>query len=122
LLPVVQVMLLVTHDLVVLVRLARNQDEVTGTREPDSERDRRPAVRLDEIAPTMLAERAEAGLHDPGLDRVEDTPRVLGAGIVRGEDHDVAQAGRGLSHQRALARVTIAATAEDGDQAAGGQR
>src|SRR5438552_2209029 len=90
-------MLLVTHDLVVLVPLARNQDEVTGAREPDRERDRRPAVRLDHVATTVLPETHESRPGDPGLDGVEDTPRVLGAGIVRGEDHDVAQAGRGLS-------------------------
>src|SRR5439155_20394679 len=110
------------HDLVVLVPLARNQDEVTGAREPDRECDRRPAVRLDHVATTVLPETHESRPGDPGLDGVEDTPRVLAAGSVRGEYHDVAQARRGLSHQRALARVTIAATAEDGDQAAGGQR
>ena len=47
----------------------------------------------------------------------ENGLRILVARIVAGQDHDVGQACRNFAHQRALARIAVAAAAEDADQA-----
>ena len=55
---------------------------------------------------------ARAG-HDGGTDQ----GRVLGPGVVVGDDHHIGMIARGLAHQRALAPVAVAARADDADDA-----
>ena len=59
-----------------------------------------------------------ARLRSAGKHRLADRRGVLGAWIVVGDDHHIAQPRRDLAHRRALAFVAIAARAENGDQPA----
>ncbi len=57
-----------------------------------------------------------------GENRGADRGRVLRARIVVGDDDDVGRAGRDLAHDRPLARVAVAAAAEDDDRAGRARR
>ena len=55
----------------------------------------------------------------PGNDGVQDGFRIFRAGIVRGGENPVAQAGSRLSHERPFALVPVAAAAENADDSSG---
>ena len=56
--------------------------------------------------------------HDAALDFLDDLLRVLGARVVGGNHHQIAQPRSDGAHQRALRPIAIAAAAKDGDDAA----
>ena len=62
------------------------------------------------------------GRHQPALDVLDDRRRILGPRVVRGQDHQVAEARRHGAHQRTLGAVAIAAAAEHRDDALRRQR
>src|SRR5256714_1773392 len=104
-LSVVEGPLLRADDLVVLVSLARDDDEVARARLYD--------CALDGLAPVNDFKVRPSGCAQARFNVAQDRLRVFRARVVgRGYD-DVAQAGRGLAHRRALRTVAVAAAAED---------
>src|ERR1044072_150008 len=108
-LAVVEVPFLGSDDLIVLVPLARDDDDVARTRLGDGAANGLAAVNNLQVRPTR---RAQALLHI-----AQDGLRVFRAWVVRGRDDDIAQARRGLAHRRALRPVSVAAATEDRDDA-----
>jgi hypothetical protein len=89
------------------VALAGDEHDVAGLGLLHGPLDRRAPVELDlDVAP--------APLEDLGDDRA----RILAAGVVRRDDHDVRELGCDPAHQRPLLPVAIAARAEDDEHAA----
>src|SRR3954470_24980226 len=97
--------------LALLVALARDHEHVAGPGHVDRHLDGRAAVGLD-LDPCVAA------LEDRGDDR----RGVLVARVVRRDDRDVGPLARDRAHERALGAVTVAAGAEDHDEAVLRQR
>src|SRR5579872_1452716 len=88
-------------DLHLLVSFARDQDNIPGAGLVNRQCDGLMAVRLQRVA--------RAGALQSGKRVVDDDERIFTAGIIAGQDHEVAAAAGGLAHQRTLAAVAIAA-------------
>jgi len=98
---------LAAHFLVVLVTLAGDQHHVGRIGVGQRAFDGLGAIDLDDRRPGV----AQAGAH--GLD---DGPRLFVARVVAGQHQAVGPAFGGLRHQRALAGIAVAATAEHAPQ------
>ena len=99
----------VADDLHGLVALAGDHDDVAGRGLADGQGDGGRPVGLD----------GDGGVGGhAGADGLDDGERVLAARVVRGQDHPVGEAGRHLAHLRPLARVAVAAGADDDDHPA----
>src|ERR1019366_9139645 len=98
-----------SHELIVLVALAGDQDGVTARRGTDGEVDGGPAIELDDGLDARPANPRDHG--------VGDDVRVFGPGVVAGDHGDVGAAGDGLPHRPALGRVPVAAAPEDAPDA-----
>ena len=83
-----------------------------GSRDAERALDRRAAVGLDlERGPSRAG-----ACSAPATIAAMIASRVLGARVVRGDDHVVGERGRRGAHQRPLVAVAVAAGAEDADQ------
>ena len=89
----------------VLVALAGEQRDVSGTQARDG--------LANGLAPLGDLERVGTGLEDGGADR----RRCFGARIVVGDDDGIGELGGGRAHQGALARIAVAAAAEQHHEA-----
>src|SRR6185436_7366757 len=93
-----------TDDLVGLVPLSGQEDHVAGRCRDDSALDRLGAIENDVVR--------NPGRTKPGLDGLRDPARFLRTWIVVRDRRAVRSLADGCAHERALARIAIAATAE----------
>ena len=102
------------HLLTGLVSLAGDDHDVAGPGQPQRGLDGRPPVALLD----------HLGAAPPGAveHRGPDRRRLLGAGVVVGDDDEVGEPGRDLAHDRPLAGVAVTAGPEDDQQPAAGER
>ena len=100
---------LVADDLARLMALAGDAQHVARLQHADG--------RFDGVAPVADLQRLRGPVHHFGA----DLRRVFAARIVVGDDDDVGLPRRCLPHQRALARIAVAASTEHGDQPALGE-
>ncbi len=98
---------LLRKNLVVLMSLATDEECIAGARQLKGGMDGLAA-----IGDALLL-----GLGDALHDVVYDALGVFGAGVVAGDDADVAVASGGLAHEGTLGLVAIAPAAKDGDEA-----
>src|SRR5206468_7449453 len=113
-LPVVEGDRAVPQDLIGLVPLARDDDGIAGTGHLQSARDRLASVH-DRVALGLAA-----AVHPP-LYLFENSLRGLGAGVVGGDDHDVAESRGHRAHEGPFRAIAVAPAAEDGDHAEGAE-
>src|SRR6185295_3256912 len=99
----------VADDLLALVALAGHQHDRSLVRQLDRLRDRRPAIRDQQVAPL-------AALPEPLFDRRQDRERILAARVVGGRDREIRELARDPAHDRPLARIAPAAATEDDDR------
>src|SRR5207247_1673103 len=98
-------------NLIRFVTLTREQNNVVPLSEID-----RALYRSEAVGNALMLRRAHAC-----LDVIDDRVRVLGAGIIAGNDNAISSALRDLTHQRPLTLVAISASAKDHDQFSTGE-
>ena len=114
------------RQLIGLVPLASNEDNILGTRCPHRLGNGTTTIADDQVTgffrlPLPQPARGFWLPHqgsDTGDNAGDDLLRILGARIIVGYHHHVAQGGRDFSHQRAFAVVTIATAAKHAEQPA----
>src|SRR4029079_16131652 len=94
---------LASDDLVILMALAGDEDGVAGTRLRDRRVDGQRTITLD-AHPLRPADAAQ--------DHRDDAVGILATGIVIGDDDAIGEALGSLAHERAFARVALAAAAK----------
>src|ERR1051326_7843351 len=97
----------VADDLIVLVAFARDENQVAGARLSKSKGDGGAAVGLDM---DLRRDGGIGGFVHAGPYLGDNGIRVFVARIVRGDDGDLGLCRRQMSHDRALAAITVAAT------------
>ena len=108
---IVEVDRLVLQDLVILVPLARDDDDVVLFGERHGAHNRRAAV--GDLFMALVADL----LKHADLDLIEDARGIFRARIVRGHEYDIGKRRRDASHDRALRAVAVAAAAEHREDA-----
>jgi len=96
-----------SHHLVGLVPLPRQHDGVSRLRELERPPDREPPIR----------QPFEGSPGQTDREVVQDALRILRAGVVRGEDHQVRVTLHGFSHGPALSAIPVPARPEQDDRA-----
>ena len=92
------------------VALSSNEDDVSGLSFADGQSDGGVAIGLHGVL--------RAGALQANHRVIDDSQRVFTARVVGGEDHKIAASSCGFAHQGTLSPVTIAAAAEERDNAA----
>ncbi len=107
--PIIERSLDRSHDLIVLVPLARDEHDVARGRALDGGLDRRAPIGDERRRSAPLVRHAGVRLVDDGL-------RIFRARVVRRDDHLVRVAPGGAGHARPLGAIAVAAAAEDHPQ------
>ena len=99
------------RDLMLFVALACNENDIACLGFMNGQLDRFPAV--------WLQSEANFSALQSGKSVVHDGDGVFAAGVVAGKDDEVATASCGLTHQRALGAVAVAAASENSQDSPG---
>src|SRR5262249_51245784 len=109
----------VADDLILLVPFTGYQYNVARTRQIDRCLDGCPSVNDGEEPLAAVAARVR---RETSLNVFDDPARILAAGIIGGDDDEVAQSAGDGAHQRSLRSIAIATATKHRDQPAFGQR
>jgi hypothetical protein len=115
-----------TNNLVIFVSLTSYDDHISSSGATECGMNRLTAVSHNKISPLQFGNRGrrlsrifysvQTRLDHAQFCSVEYALRIFGAWIIRGDNHHITQSPSRLAHEGPFARVTISATAKDGDQ------